>query len=843
MTHSRIQSILGPALVLYLLLDVGSRGAPLDWFEWVLAGLAIACSGAPHFVRSWAETEGARRTGVLGLACGVILAAGVRPDESTQLIVMSGVVAEAMAGALLLHLAFRVPDDLAIIRHSRMMSLAPQVLASCAAAMGILSHLEPLEWGGRSWFLPAAYHATSTAFLLIAATITLALRFMRRRWGSSPAALASNAWPLMGLVPAVVASWLLWVGEAYAVVSGDAVWVRLSMALLVLGAVLGHVALVDPGRRAHAGKGARALTSFGLATAMWTAGMWHYEESLSGLVYRWTALLPVVVLSVFVVEYLLRPAVFFVMAPFRGRLLKALAEIDAQQGVPGSLDELAANVLVPLRRASADRSSRPFLYSIEPYVEFRIDVGGAPMQRNVRVPDAILSRFAENPAAIIVSSTVEGQLVRHPGVRPLGEALRRLGALAVVPLVKEQEIEGVLVVPRGRRRTGLSLEETTGLYRLAERLTGQLSAWTAQSRAQSREGGLIAERDRAAATCEDLAAERDRYRQEIDMMRSGRGASRSQGVAIAYSGAMRRFMSSLKRFAVEDAPICLVAEGGVPVDRHARMVHQASGHAKGPLVTIDCTGVSAEDALGALIGRGGPEGSTSGWLRLAAQGTLMLADFPALSMPAQRALAEVLATRQVRPLEGGAVYSVQARVIVSSRKGLDALLEAGAANAGLAARMKPAELRVPPLRERLEDIESITLLAVDRACRVHGRDSVGISEEVQAMFMSYPWPGNLRELQHVVDRAVSRCAGPRLEVGDLPQLGHLTNEGESFADIERRVLEEALWAAGGNQSEAARRLSLKRSTFADKLRRLGISASRRGGAGSSGGSNNNEDAA
>ena len=136
-------------------------------------------------------------------------------------------------------------------------------------------------------------------------------------------------------------------------------------------------------------------------------------------------------------------------------------------------------------------------------------------------------------------------------------------------------------------------------------------------------------------------------------------------------------------------------------------------------------------------------------------------------------------------------------------------------------------LRVPPLRERREDLPSLLLLALDRSARVLGKAAVGIEPDAQARLVAHDWPGNCDELDALIEHAVARCDGPRVGVQDLPSLAPPRASSGNPLDgtlerVERRVLRRALDRAQGNKSEAARLLGLPRTTFLDKLRRNGL---------------------
>jgi DNA-binding NtrC family response regulator len=129
-------------------------------------------------------------------------------------------------------------------------------------------------------------------------------------------------------------------------------------------------------------------------------------------------------------------------------------------------------------------------------------------------------------------------------------------------------------------------------------------------------------------------------------------------------------------------------------------------------------------------------------------------------------------------------------------------------------------------------LPSLLLLALDRSARVLGKPAVGIEPDAQARLLAHDWPGNCDELDAVIERAVARCAGPRVTVQDLPPLSGATKAAAAASTghpldgtlerVERRVLRRALERAGGNKSEAARLLGVPRTTLLDKLRRNGL---------------------
>jgi DNA-binding NtrC family response regulator len=248
------------------------------------------------------------------------------------------------------------------------------------------------------------------------------------------------------------------------------------------------------------------------------------------------------------------------------------------------------------------------------------------------------------------------------------------------------------------------------------------------------------------------------------------------------------------------------------------VIHEASGRSERPFVVGDCADLSAEDAMAALFGsRAGP-----GFLELATHGTLCLLDLPALDATAQLALARALAERRAYPVHGGPGYELDVRVVASARRPVTDLVASGALASELGRWFAKVSCFVPPLRERREDIESLVLRALDRGARVWGREVLGVTPEALRALVDHDWPGNVLELESIVERAVAQVTAARIDLDDLPPLRRSTVARGSFLDQEREILRGALERAGGSRTRAARALGLKRTTLVDKLRRLGL---------------------
>jgi DNA-binding NtrC family response regulator len=261
-------------------------------------------------------------------------------------------------------------------------------------------------------------------------------------------------------------------------------------------------------------------------------------------------------------------------------------------------------------------------------------------------------------------------------------------------------------------------------------------------------------------------------------------------------------------------------------------------------VLVDAASVQPRDVLASLLGAArsededGARVDAPGWLEIARGGTLVLVDLPALGDEGHHALSEVLRIGRARRVgAGGDGYELRARIVVTAR---ESLISSGVP-VELCERLAGSTLTAPPLRERADDVETLVLFAIDRACRVHGRPAVGIRREALAALRAYPWPGNEAELFSVIESAVGGARGLQVILDDLPEAlragGGRTGErirasvppshvrepdAESYDALERRILQSALERANGNKSIAARTLGLARTTFLDKLRKYGL---------------------
>ncbi len=804
--------------MLYLVADVASAAGGVSAADLCVAGAAALLSLTPLLVRG--DAAGAGRVRALGVAAGLALVRHVAPRALSLAAEVIEGLAWATVAVLVLELALDVPD-----RPRALAGRAPRLVArGIAGAAGLVALLAALPTGDDgSLLVPNALTALPRRAALAAALAAIA---------PAPRACGSRALPDVaqsGVRKAVVPA---------AVLGGARAAVRAAGRLL-RGARLGprprgarvsrpraaatpasSTRCVPSGSGRTTRRAAAAATTLAIVALAVALAHRHVPRSplALGLGAAATLLLAVGL------HRALAPLVRTLLAPARGALLDAIARAHAAIVGATALDELARAALGPLREASGSREAEPLLATIVPRRVARIDAAGEPHVDARELPEALITRLVERPGELLGRAHLEARSVRRPDERPLRDALGLLDALAAVPLTTGGELDGVLIVPRGRRRRGLALEELHALEGLGAALATRVAVLARAARADARADEARVARDREEERAAALDDELARLRTDLRVLKAGPAAGRLATPPLAYAPSMRALLARAAEVAPLDAPVLLVGEPGTELERVAAAVHAQSGRARGPFVVADCGALRPERSEAALFGEEATEdGAHPGWLRLAAGGTLYLADVPALSREAQRALAEALALRSARAIDGGSAWPVDTRLVATAQRPLAELVAADAIDPELAQWLAPLALEVPPLRARREDLPSLVLLALDRAARAQGRPAVGIDPGALDALRAHDFPGNLRELASVIERAVRTARGPKVLREDLPPLGSVAPGDHplsgSYETVERRLLEHALLRAAGNKSEAARLLALKRTTFLDKLKR------------------------
>ncbi len=311
--------------------------------------------------------------------------------------------------------------------------------------------------------------------------------------------------------------------------------------------------------------------------------------------------------------------------------------------------------------------------------------------------------------------------------------------------------------------------------------------------------------------------------------------------------AIRRVRALIDKVAASPTPVLIAGESGTGKELVARALHARSTRAGAPFIPFDCAALPAADLGPELFGRarGAWPGSSSprpGALELAAGGTLYLAGVDALPPPLQARLLAVLQEGRYRRTGGIRELRAEARVVASTARDLQQAVRAGAFREELYYRLAVIRVDLPPLRERAGDIEILVDHFADRFARRLGRRVRGLTPEARAALLAHPWPGNIRELEQVIERAVLLAEGDRIDRDALGGLGEAGAEPPPPpADeqlglkeyvrvhtmrLERRRIARALAEAGGNVTHAARRLGISRKSLQVKMKEYGLRRAR-----------------
>ncbi len=507
-----------------------------------------------------------------------------------------------------------------------------------------------------------------------------------------------------------------------------------------------------------------------------------------------------------------------------GRLADGARE--ARLGLAGgaALDDMAPGLLGPLAAAFGSENGLPELCTMQPPLRVRLEIGERPDIRAADAPVAVMrALFTADPREIFDYFTLAPRAVREPAVRELVDLMQSRAVGCILPCVHLDHIEGALLLPLGARKEPLSGIELQELGRLGDALGGALSSALAQRRAESHIHQLSVLRRDAERRIAALEGEVSQLRGQCDVL--GRGLAEDQTLHVAYSPSMRRVQTRAIELAPSGEPVWLIAPAGSPLLPVARFIHDRGPRWEAPFVVADCSAALPDQVMSLLFGS--DDDLQAGWFHSATGGTLLLRNLPALPKPAQARLAAALAARDQRVDGDEEARPVPPRILATSRAPLDELQHRGAVDSDLAARIGPCTLVIPPLRERREDVPSLALLAIDRACRVLACKPVGIEQAAMGALVDHDWPGDVAELELILELAVARASGRTITRSDLPPLAWPSEEQSesltgTYLEVECRLLERALRRSGGNKSEAARMLGLKRTTFLDKLRRHGL---------------------
>ena len=300
---------------------------------------------------------------------------------------------------------------------------------------------------------------------------------------------------------------------------------------------------------------------------------------------------------------------------------------------------------------------------------------------------------------------------------------------------------------------------------------------------------------------------------------------------VALSDAMREVVSLAERVAATDANVLVTGESGAGKDALASFIHSRSRRAEQPLVKIDCATLPADLLEAELFGyeRGAFTGATEakpGRLEAAHRGTLVLDEIAHLPLDAQAKLLRVIEHREFERLGGHRTIEVDARLVALTNADLKNAVERRAFRDDLFYRLNVVQIQLPPLRERAKDLDELSKIFLRAFAGKHGRVAKEISSEAQQFLRAYDFPGNVRELANIIERAVIVSNDAQIEAADLPESTRVAAARRrrkvsrpTLAEVEAEYIFETLSATKGNKTEAARILGISRKNLYERLAR------------------------
>ncbi len=330
-----------------------------------------------------------------------------------------------------------------------------------------------------------------------------------------------------------------------------------------------------------------------------------------------------------------------------------------------------------------------------------------------------------------------------------------------------------------------------------------------------------------------------RLREENRSLREALGKRYEYKNIVARSAKMQEVLATVERVAPTNSTILLAGESGVGKDLIARAIHQHSRRASGPFVKINCTAIPENLLESELFGyeKGAFTGATTskpGKFEIADKGTVFLDEIGDVPESIQAKLLRVLQEREFERLGGTKTLKVDVRLIAATNRDLRAALEQGTFREDLYYRLNVVPINIPPLREHPEDIPYLVNHFLERVAHESGKSITGITLAAQKILMGFHWPGNIRELENIIERAVALANAPVLDVADIrldvsppravPDAPSppFPPEGMTLEQFEDEIIKEALRRANGNKSQAARMLGLSRNALRYRLSKMGL---------------------
>jgi two-component system response regulator PilR (NtrC family) len=347
----------------------------------------------------------------------------------------------------------------------------------------------------------------------------------------------------------------------------------------------------------------------------------------------------------------------------------------------------------------------------------------------------------------------------------------------------------------------------------------------------------------------DLSVLRRLVQNALDLGEKRRSQQPTHIRLVGDSARMQQLRATISKLARSQAPVYIAGESGVGKELVARLIHEQGPRSGGPFVPVNCGAIPAELMESELFGHRkgaftGAHADKEGLFQNANGGTLFLDEVAELPLHLQVKLLRVIQEKSVRPVGANSELPLDVRILSATHKNLAALVEEGRFRHDLYYRINVIELPVPPLRERREDIPLITSAILQRLAAELGEPAPVLSDEAMAALREYAFPGNVRELENILERAIALCDGNRIGLADLalPSLAQPPSAAlpaqvapigssakadrdasglpDALESLERERIRQALEACRYNKTKAAAQLGITFRALRYKLKKL-----------------------
>ena len=296
---------------------------------------------------------------------------------------------------------------------------------------------------------------------------------------------------------------------------------------------------------------------------------------------------------------------------------------------------------------------------------------------------------------------------------------------------------------------------------------------------------------------------------------------------IGKSPGIRAVFEKIAAAARVDSPVLILGESGTGKEMVARAIHEQSARAKHPFLAVNCGALPRELVESELFGHKKGAFTTAvsdhdGMFVAADRGTLFLDEIGEMAPAAQVKLLRVLQEKTIRPVGYTREKPVDVRILAATNQNVDQALESKQIREDLYYRLSVLTIHIPSLRARREDIPLLVSHFIERFNTTFGRTLTGMTPEAMDILQSHPWPGNVRQLENVIEGCFAMGVTDKIGAGDLPatiRVATAAHSGEvpKLVDSEKVLIERALKATHGNKSHAARVLGISRTRLYNKI--------------------------